>query len=221
MVITLDTETTGREPPEVIELAYVQVFLPTFRQGEEVWYRFKPDYESCFGALATHHIITSDLEEMPPSAGAKLPEGTDYIIGHNVDYDWKALGSPAVKRICTLAIARTLYPEVDSHKLGAMLYRLEPNQSHARLLLREAHSALHDMRICLRVLSFMLADKQLAFDSPETLWVFSERCRIPKVMAFGKHKGMEIAKLPRDYKQWMLRQSDMDSYLLQAVRESL
>ena len=221
MILVLDTETTGREPPEVIELAYAEVSLPALQLFEETVYRYKSTFGSSWGALAVHHVLDEELEECPPSMTAKLPAGVDYIIGHNIDYDWKALGSPEVKRICTLAIARSLFPDGDSHTLGAMIYRLEPNKTQARHLLRNTHIALTDVRLCGRILGFMLAQKGLVFDSPAALWEFSEACRIPTIMAFGKHKGMAIKDLPYGYKTWMLKQEDMDSYLLRAVRDSM
>lgn len=221
MIIVLDTETTGREPPEVIELAHMQLIPPDFGSGSESIQRFKPTFGSSFGALAAHHILDKELEECPPSMTAHLPGGIEYIVGHNVDYDWKALGSPAVKRICTLAIARSLYPEVDSHTLGAMLYRLEPRQEDAREMLKDAHSADADMHMCNRILGRMLADKGFMFSTAEGLWAFSEKCRVPTVIAFGKYKGTPIKDLPYDYKKWMLKQADMDPYVLKAVRDTL
>jgi exodeoxyribonuclease X len=36
-------------------------------------------------------------------------------------------------------------------------------------------------------------------------------------MPFGKHKGLMLADLPSDYKQWLLGQGDIDSYLRKAL----
>ena len=36
-------------------------------------------------------------------------------------------------------------------------------------------------------------------------------------MPFGKHKGVPISEVPKDYKQWLLRQSDVDPYLVKAL----
>jgi exodeoxyribonuclease X len=37
-------------------------------------------------------------------------------------------------------------------------------------------------------------------------------------MSFGKHKGMAIADIPPDYKQRLLKQPDVDPYLVKALR---
>ncbi|MNL80465.1 hypothetical protein D3C87_2073260 [compost metagenome] len=52
----------------------------------------------------------------------------------------------------------------------------------------------------------------------EYAWAISEQARIPRVMTFGKHKGVAIADIPGDYKAWLLRQPDVDPYLAQALR---
>jgi exodeoxyribonuclease X len=221
--LVIDTETNGREPPEVIELAYGVPFEGRLENIVEE--RFKPVQGSTNGALATHHILDYELEECRSSGEAKLPAGVQYIIGHNVDYDWEALGRPAVKRICTLAIARKLYQTVDSHALGAMLYTLS-NGDFARARLATAHTAVTDIWICNFILVQMIQQLTPAYppvllEDSNALWEFSEWCRVPDFISFGKHKGLRISALPRDYKQWILRQPDMDEYLKKAVRETL
>lgn len=211
---TVDTETNGAEKPEVIELAYAEKNLPARHA------RFKPRVPSTTGALAVHHILPEELEHCAPSSEAKLPP-CDYIIGHNIDYDWEALGRPNVKRICTLAIARTLYPEADSHKLGAMYYLLMGATQATRTSLQSAHSAISDVYFCQEILNRMLKEKrpELLQASDEDLWAFSEDCRLPRVITFGKHKGTAVIDLPRDYVSWMLRQPDMDPYVIAAVKK--
>lgn len=208
----IDTETTGFTNPEVIELAYCRRINPVIESK-----RFKPSKEIELGALATHHILPQELEGCEPSSAAKLPSDCTYIIGHNVDFDWQALGQPPIRRICTLALARHLLPHLDSHTIGSLMYHFLGCTEAVRFMLREAHSAVADVEFCRRILACLDGDKLSDFD----LWEFSEKARIPAKMTFGKHRGMEIARLPRDYKQWMLKQPDMDPYLLKAVRASL
>jgi exodeoxyribonuclease X len=49
------------------------------------------------------------------------------------------------------------------------------------------------------------------------LFSLSEICRIPTHMPFGKHRGMPLDELPRDYVGWLLRQDDVDQYLRKAL----
>jgi exodeoxyribonuclease X len=171
--------------------------------------------------LSIHHITNEELQSSPPASTARIPEDAEFIIGHNVDFDWIALGSPPVKRICTQALARMLYPEIDSHKLGALMYHLRPDV--AKVCLKEAHSASVDVRNCWLILVEMLVElENLGYfiDGFEALWGVSERARIPTVMPFGKHKGMRIAEVPRNYVSWYERQEQTDPYLLEAFRRA-
>jgi exodeoxyribonuclease X len=84
-------------------------------------------------------------------------------------------------------------------------------------LLLEAHSARQDVNNCLLLLDAIL--KKVG--DPETweaVWQLSEEARVPDVMPFGKHRGTRIADIPSDYKAWLLRQPDVDPYLVKALR---
>lgn len=216
--LILDTETTGVDEPEPIEVAHIEVSLQDRKlakiEGQEFVGRFKPSKPIAFGALATHHILDEDLESCPPSSTFALPEGVGYIIGWRIDFDWEVIGKPDVKRIDAMAFARSLWPTLDAHTLGAVLYFLDRQVARERL--REAHSAIADCRNCARVLYRMMHELG-GFDSFEEMWQACERARVPTIMAVGKHKGMRIADLPRDYKQWFLKQPDVDPYLRQAL----
>lgn len=214
--VILDTETTGFNDPEAVEVAWWHVAISdTPRLSMLEWFnaRYRPSKPIELGAMATHHIMDEDLVGCDPSSEFRLPDGTEFIIGHNVDYDWKAIGRPDVKRICTLAMARRLWPELDSHSQSALLYHLR--RRDARMLVKEAHSALTDISNCQVILAEILAKKPEILDV-ESLYQFSEDCRIPTHMAFGKYKGWLIADVPSDYISWCLRQADTDPYLVKA-----
>ena len=218
--LILDTESTGLNEPRIVEAAYVLAgspleLLQEIRGGMTFNQRYNPGKPIELGALATHHIMDEDLLTAPSYTEFALQPETDIIIGHNVDYDWEVIGKPDVRRICTLALCRKLWPDADSHKLGAMLYKID--RQAAREMLRGAHSALADVIVCRRVLAGALHE----LGSPRTwdeVWKLSEIARVPTVMAFGKWKGTPIREVPNDYKQWLLRQPDVDPYLATALR---
>ena len=214
--IILDTETTGFTDPVAVEVAWATISSPRDLMFGHVAFnqRFDPGKPIELGAMATHHILPEDLVGCPPTSSFALPDGLEYLIGHNIDYDWKVLGSAPVKRICVLAMCRKLWPEIDSHKQSAMLYFLHGAKARERL--KDAHSALCDVENCFVVLKACI-EKAGGFGCWEDLWVFSEACRIPEVITFGKHKGSRIADLPRDYVGWLLRQTDVDPYLRVAL----
>jgi exodeoxyribonuclease X len=213
--IIFDTETTGLDEPAIVEAAWLQlVSLVPLEWSNGQVERFNPGKPISLGALATHHIADEDLVDCRPANAFVLPQGTQYVIGHNVDYDMKAIGDPPVKRICTLALCRKLWPEADSHAQTAMFYLLE--RDRARDEARNAHSAGHDVTFCAVILRHVL--KRLGNPTEIVdLWAASELARVPDVMPFGKHKGMRISDVPPDYKRWLLGQPDVDPYLRQAL----
>jgi exodeoxyribonuclease X len=213
--LIFDTETTGLKDPEIIEAAWLRLSdIGTLNVNKTFVQRFKPSKPIELGALATHHILDEELANCSPSNSFSLPEDTQYLIGHNIDYDWNAIGKPNVKRICTQAFSRSLWPEADSHSQSAMIYLLE--RDLAKGLLTGAHSALADVNNCRYLLQHILKKLGTITDW-ESLWVASEAARIPKVIAFGKHNGTAIKDLPRDYVNWLRKQPELDSYLLIAL----
>lgn len=214
--IIFDTETTGTESPQIIEAAWLRLDSPaTLNVTEQLEQRYRPSQRITLGALATHHIYDEELVNCPAHTDFRLPADVQYIIGHNVDYDWKVAGQPNVKRICTLALSRSLYPDTDSHSQSAMIYLID--RPNARSLLRAAHSALADVQNCRSLLAHLIGLMGPVTDW-EALWQLSEQARVPKVMTFGKHKGMAISDVPTDYKRWLLGQSNVDPYLQAALR---
>lgn len=216
-VIVFDTETTGIDSPELIEAAFLVLAGPPRAAAiaSSFEHRYKPSKPISYGAMATHHIIDEDLADCPPASNFALPSNVEYLVGHNVDFDWKVIGSPNIKRIDTLALCRDLWPQVDSHKQSAMLYFFD--RATARAKTKDAHSALQDVHNCLEVLNRILAVLPTEIDTWGALWRRSEEARVPKVMPFGKHKGTPIAEVPADYLRWLQRQADVDPYLLQAI----
>jgi exodeoxyribonuclease X len=227
-----DTETTGPNPErdQIIEAAWIALpdSVADFSRQHpnklpSTCQRFKPSVPITVGAQATHHILTSDLAGKPDSGEFALPDDVTYLIGHKVDFDWGMAGKPDVKRICTLALSRHLYPEAGSHTQSAMVYlfaRMTGREAEAREALRNAHAALDDVINCGRVLQFLLKkafSEGYACRNWEDIYMLSEAARIPKVINFGKHKGMAISELPAAYKTWLSAQDGIDPYLLKAL----
>lgn len=196
--IVLDTETTGIKEPQPLTIAFTPV-LPEFHECL-LWpmantLRFRPTKPIEYGAMATHHILEGEHADCPEWPGQWMPpSGTEYVVGHNIDYDWAAIGSPHVAKICTLQLARKLWPELDSHSLGALTYRFQEAVT-ARELLRNAHDAAHDVFLCI----LLLEEIRKALPAVTTwhqLWVESERARVPEFMTFGKYgPGEDWAKM--------------------------
>lgn len=231
-IIVIDTETTGLVAPIIpITLAILPLggTPESFNVVEDIGdksglYMFNPGKAPELGALATHHLLPQDYEDSPPWEGhaAHLPGGVQYLVGHNIDYDWEAIGKPDLKRICTLALARKYWPDIDSHKLSACIYHMYGMKPAARKLLQSAHSALADAYNTTLLFGALVPAIIEASDwVPETvtwgdIWEASEIARVPTIMGFGKNKGVAIADLNSHdpgYIKWMLKQPDVDPYL--------
>ncbi|MBL8283932.1 MAG: 3'-5' exonuclease [Acinetobacter johnsonii] len=219
--LILDTETHDLNGYP-IEIAYAPC---SFEQGVLVINQGEvfDEYFSCpepiaLGALATHHILETDIAEKPSFDTFKMPQGVQYLIGHNIDYDIKAVQKCqpdfTVKGICTLALCRMVWPELP-HTLSAMYYHVMDDLELARKHLRHAHNAKADIYFTGVILSTLV--ELLGIRDMNSLYIMSETARIPKYITFGKHKGTAIKDLDSGYVSWLLKQPDLDPYLRKAL----
>lgn len=235
--LVFDVESTGVdfEVDQIIEAAYLEIpatpaeFLATPNANAFPSYceRFKPSVAISLGAQATHHILHSDLGQCRDSAEFKLPK-TNYLIGHKIDFDREIAKAMKIPGICTLALSRFLFPDKDSHTQSAMLYligRRSGKEARIRDMLKNAHAALDDVRNCSVLLRFLLkeaATQGHAVDTWAQIHALSETARIPKIMGFGKHKGVLIQRgqLDAGWVGWYRKQAETDPYYIAAFKKA-
>jgi len=224
IILDTETHTLNGQPIEIayapIEIIDHKISLDKSRLFDQL---YSCDEPISFAAMAVHHILESDLEGQPHYSSFKLPQETTYIIGHNIDYDIRALekcgvDSSNIKAICTLALARRVWPDAEAHNISALIYMITRGSDRAREMIRKAHRA--DMDIILTANILMHIVHHLKISSIEELYEASEDARIPRTINFGKHRGTAIAELPADYVQWLLRQEDLDPYLRKALENT-
>ena len=221
--IILDTEThTLNGQP--IEIAYAPIQIHdgklTLDKSQIFDQLYRVDEPISYAAMAVHHILESELVDQPHYTSFSLPQDTTYIIGHNIDYDIRALEKCGVdiskiKAICTLALARLVWPDAEAHNISALIYMITKGSAKARDMIKKAHRA--DMDIILTANILMHEIHHLKIQTIEELYTASEDARIPRSINFGKHRGTNIVDLPADYIQWLLRQDDLDPYLRKAL----
>lgn len=225
--IILDTETHNLNGLP-IEIAYAPIDLNKGKLTLDKTQIFDQLYQVnepiSYASMAVHHILESDLIGQPVYTDFTLPENTVYIVGHNIDYDIKAIAKCGVnvdqiKPICTLALARSVWPDAEAHNISALIYQISQGSLKARELLKGAHRADADIILTANILMHIIA--QIQVQDMESLYLASEAARIPQKLSFGKHKGVAIAELPTDYVQWLLKQSELDPYLRQALEKTL
>jgi exodeoxyribonuclease X len=221
-IAIIDTECTGYEGSEVIELAAITIDNDSLDGPVEFERRYKPSGPINYGAMATHGITMDDLKDCPPSEQAKKDvPSADYLLGHNVEFDWKMIGEPITKCICTYHLSKWLWPDADSHKLTALVIQYIGVNDKTMGLVRDAHGALVDVELCLMLFDRIKVELQtrgMPVDV-ESIWALSEKAKIPEVMPFGKHKGEKIADVPAGYRKWLLNQPDVDKYLRIALEK--
>lgn len=224
IILDTETHTLNGQPIEIayapIQVADAKITLDKSKIFDQL---YRCDEAISFAAMAVHHILESDLEGQPHYSSFELPSETTYIIGHNIDYDIRALekcgvDSSKIKAICTLALARRVWPDAEAHNISALIYMITKGSEKAREMIRKAHRA--DMDIILTANILMHIVHHLKINSIEELYEASEDARIPRSINFGKHRGTAIAELPADYVQWLLRQDDLDPYLRKALENS-
>ena len=225
--IILDTEThTLNGLP--IEIAYAPVEVHAGKLSLDKSQLFDQLYQVnqpiSYAAMAVHHILESDLVDQPLYTSFELPADTTYIIGHNVNYDMAAIArcgveTQDIKAICTLALARKVWPQADAHNISALIYLISKGSDKARELLKGAHRADADIILTANILMHIV--HHLNIHNIDDLYLASEQARIPTKINFGKHKGSLIQDLPHDYINWLLRQDDLVPYLKKALEKTL
>lgn len=225
--IILDTETHALNGLP-IEIAYAPIYIDQGKLSLDKSQIFDQLYQVgepiSYAAMAVHHILESDLINQPNYREFQLPSQTNYIIGHNVDYDIHAIArcgvdTSNIKAICTLALARRVWEHAEAHNISALIYLISKGSEKARDMLKGAHRADADIILTANILMHII--HHLNIQNIEELFLASEDARIPRTIGFGKHKGSAITDLPADYIQWLLRQDDLDIYLRKALEIQL
>lgn len=196
-------------------------FLPTMFEYQK---RFKPSEPISLGAMAVHHIVDEDLVKCPAFTKFQMPkDDVKYLIGHNIDYDIAAINragtdTTGIKAICTLAMARYIWPTLEVHNLTALAYHISSDRKATRRGLRNAHSALTDCKTTFSLVAQIIREKNIT--SLEELWEFSEQARYPTHIFYGKYKGCAIKDMENRDIEWLLSKAD-DFYLQVTLEDEL
>ena len=130
-------------------------------------------------------------------------EVSDYLIGHNVRFDWKVIGRPAAKLICTVRLARVAFPEWVRYSQSKCIEQLIGVEAASEMT-AAAHDALGDARMCYLLYQACCERLGIAITDFETAHKISNTAQPIRNMPFGKYKGRAISELPMDYVNWML-----------------
>ncbi len=208
--IFYDTETTGisADSERIIEIAaYDPERDRTMCQFVNPGRSIPPD------STAIHHITDEMVKDAPPWADIgqqfiEFCEGETVLIAHNNDgfdvhflrqeYGRNNMEMPAWKFLDSLKWARRYRPDLPNHKLQFLreIYGIVANQ---------AHRALDDVKVLAEVFYAMVDDLTI-----DQIYELMYKPRIIKHMPFGKHRGVALQDLPKDYLIWLTGTGALD-----------
>ncbi|MGP5134648.1 putative quorum-sensing-regulated virulence factor [Psychrobacter cibarius] len=195
--LIIDTETDQGRDPRPIQVATINAMM-----GFE-WMKYFNSGRSISPAVTRIHGITDEdvagLERFDLES-FELPQ---YLIGHNVRFDWRVIGSPSTKLICTVRLARVAFPEWSAYGQSKCIEQLLGKEEASRMTIA-AHDALGDARMC--YLLYQACCERLAIAPTDfaAVHAIANKANPVSKMPFGKHRGTLIKDVPISYVKWML-----------------
>lgn len=161
-------------------------------------------------ARAVHHIGDSDVAgAINPTEGLlRLTEGQPtYFAAHNAKFEQAFFSGNGTPWICTYKVALRLWPDAPSHSNQVLRYWLGIDLPHEDAAM-PPHRAGPDAYVTAHLLARMIAEGRATIDDM-VRWS-SGPPLLPRI-TFGKHRGSKWEDVPRDYLEWIVNKSDLDS----------
>lgn len=216
-----DVETTGISPSDkIVELAFSRYDqdLNLVGKAESL---IDPEMPIPSGASAVNGITNAlvrcepTIEEfMDMHSNPLLTEEPAVLVAHNSAFDFRYLGpwmQEGSTHLCTLRLAKKIYPGLDSYKLQALKYSLDLPEVEG-----DAHRAGADVEMLINLVMHMMTTTGLDM---EGLIDLAAAPLSIDTLAFGKHKGKALKDVPKDYFQWLLKQDNVDPDLAASIRK--
>lgn len=210
-IIVADCETTGLvEPIHICEVGWCEI-TEDLGVVSEFSSLVNPGVPIPCEVSGIHNIRTADVVDAPTIDQIKFPEGEIMLVAHNAKYDYPLLAPHMniVTTCCTYVLARRLLPDAPEHKLATLSCYCDLEQ-------QLSHRVLGDVRNCLGLLDYM------AEGTGWDIWKLAEYSNTPvrlKLMPFGKHKGLPMEQLPKNYVEWAAANLKMDVDMAYTFKE--
>ncbi len=195
----IDTETCGLEGG-VVEIASVDVEngLLTNPMSDLVC----PDRAIGYEAMAIHHIteeMVADKQRIAKTVGRY--HGSPYYVAHNAAFDRRMLPEMHGEWICTVKLARKLYPGL---KYSNQYLRYALNLAVTVPDGLYPHRALYDCYVTAALLVKIMADSGW---SAAEMVALSNQATLVTTLKFGKYRGQPMERIAREdpgYLKWLL-----------------
>ena len=223
--VLADTETTGLDTDptaRMCEVAYMIVDddLNVVRSGGGV---INPGCRIPPATSAVHGLTDRDVADAPSADeyfwsefGNGLKESEVCLIAHNAKFDAHFRRPHLAGEfhiMCTLKLARTLYPDLENHKLGTIKYTFGLAEGEDRF-----HSADGDTNV---LLDFV---RHIRDEFGYSMYELLELATKPMVvthMPWGKHKGVSLQEMKArhpGYLKWVMGLDNLDDDLRASIQ---
>ena len=238
-ILFFDTETTDTESGRLIQLAYK---YPRGKQIPEAYsFLYKPPVPISISAMAVHHITEEMVENQPYFDSDKhwFQDLFDkhIMVAHNSPFDVGIMLNEGVTISTHIDTRR-----VAQHLIDSPSYALQYLRYHLKFKFDQPikpHDALSDVIVLEELFWYLFreceaelaaqgkvreqATDQAAFDQEvlNEMLYYSKTPVLIKIMPFGKHKGLEMARVPKDYLQWLNGQPELSEDLRYTLNHHL
>ena len=189
--IVFDTETTGfsLQNDRIVQFSMIKVLSTTKKEEFDIYINPDRDYQLQSKAYQIHKLHPDFLEKQKPFREhaediLEFFEGTKFIFGHNVRFDWKFLtaaftrlgmneekGKPWIKLlkqinfklVDTLKMSRAAYPKPELNR-----HRLQDMAEHLNIESTGLHNSMIDVEVTNKILINLMEKLSINFDDLST-----------------------------------------------------
>jgi DNA polymerase III epsilon subunit-like protein len=209
-----DTETTGLGPGRAaVEVGLIEIDPDTLEILGEIGSIVNP-LKPIDPTAAAIHGITDEEAAMHPTLPEYIQDTLDgpldgdlTLIGYRVGFDLPLLRpfGNIVKTFDVLPLAQSLVRDAANHKLQTL-------KEHFNLPGGDAHRALGDCHTTLQLLAILLplSGRSLRMHCATDFQMIHH-------LPWGKHEGRPLVSVPKSYRDWMLRECELDSNLRKSL----
>lgn len=210
-IAVIDTETTGF-PPDATMCQVARTDLRLYPGGWEIEIGPREEFVDPGRPIpaavsAIHHIVDADcVGAMSQDEAVRFATvGADIVAAHHWDFDRQFVRT-SLPFICTLKVARSVWPDLESHANQAIRYARGICMS-AEERMQAAHRAGFDTWITAHILLDLLN----AMPVEQMLDISSKPSRLLRFPGGNKHRGKlfsEIARYDPSYLRWVIDKSE-------------